>query len=118
MKELLEKLLRQRNIKPATFAKAVGLKTSTIDDILKGRTNELNVGVDKAIKIAQGLEISVEELYGVSEHKPVQEQEMILLFSQLNAAGQDKVLEYLNDLVATGKYKKGVGENSVTGEMA
>lgn len=63
MREKLERLLAIRNMKPASFARMIGVKTSTIDDIIKGKTNELNIGVDKVLRIAKGLGISVEELY-------------------------------------------------------
>jgi transcriptional regulator with XRE-family HTH domain len=107
MKELLEKMLRERGLKPSTFAKSIGIKSSTIDDILKGKTNELNIGVGKVIRIAQGLGITVEELYG--QNVPMlseAEWKILHLFGDLNAEGQEKLMDYANDLFASGRYKK------------
>lgn len=115
MKERLEQLLEARGMRPSQLAQAAGLRTSTVDDILKGKTNELNVGVDKMLKIAGVLGVSVESLYGrdvpASTHRPPDmpdpaEQQLLVLFRALNEEGQEKALGYLDDLVDTGKYKK------------
>lgn len=115
MKERLEQLLEARGMRPSQLAQAAGLRTSTVDDILKGKTNELNVGVDKMLKIAGVLGVSVESLYGrdapVSPHQPAvgpdpAEQKLLSLFRDLNEEGKEKAIGYLDDLVDTGKYKK------------
>lgn len=115
MKERLEQLLEARGMRPSQLAQAAGLRTSTVDDILKGKTNELNVGVDKMLKIAGVLGVSVESLYGrdtpVSPYQPVggpdpAEQKLLSLFRNLNEEGKEKAIGYLGDLVDTGKYKK------------
>lgn len=115
MKERLEQLLEARGMRPSQLAQAAGLRTSTVDDILKGKTNELNVGVDKMLKIAGVLGVSVESLYGrgvpASPQRPPDmpdpaEQQLLVLFRTLNEEGQEKALGYLDDLVDTGKYKK------------
>ena len=115
MKERLEQLLEARGMRPSQLAQAAGLRTSTVDDILKGNTNELNVGVDKMLKIAGVLGVSVESLYGrdtpVSPHQPAvgpdpAEQKLLSLFRNLNEEGKEKAIGYRDDLVDTGKYKK------------
>lgn len=108
MKERLAQLLEARGMRPSQLAQAAGLGTSTVDDILKGKTNELNVGVDKMLKIAGVLGVSVESLYGRDEpHRPdPAEQQLLVLFRTLNVEGQEKALAYLGDLIDTGKYKK------------
>lgn len=112
MKERLEQLLETRGMRPSQLAQAAGLGTSTVDDILKGKTNELNVGVDKMLKIASVLGVSVESLYGRDEpiglYSPPDPVECKLLeqFRLLNEEGKEKALGYLDDLVDTGKYKK------------
>ena len=63
MKEKLAQLLEACGMRPSQLARAAGLTTSTVDDILKGKTNELNIGVDKMLKIAAVLGVSVESLY-------------------------------------------------------
>ena len=112
MKDILVQLLNERNMRPAQLAQLAGISTSTVDDIVKGRANELNIGVDKMLRIANVLGVSVEYLYNRSEpsglYQPMNHDEVRLLdyFRLLNEEGQEKVLGYLVDLVDTGKYKK------------
>lgn len=112
MKDVLVQLLNERKMRPAQLAQAAGISTSTVDDIVKGKANELNIGVDKMLRIAKVLGVSVEYLYGRSEppglYQPPDRDETRLLdyFRLLNAEGQEKALGYLEDLVDTGKYKK------------
>ena len=112
MKEKLEALLKDRGMRPSQLAQAAGLGTSTVDDILKGKTNELNIGVDKMLKIASVLGVSVELLYGRNEPKSLyappepRERQLLDHFRSLNEEGKEKALDYLGDLVDTGKYKK------------
>lgn len=112
MKEKLEALLKDRGMRPSQLAQAAGLGTSTVDDILKGKTNELNIGVDKMLKIASVLGVSVELLYGRNEPKSLyappepRERQLLDRFRSLNEEGKEKALDYLGDLVDTGKYKK------------
>ncbi len=51
----LTRILEKRGMCPTQLARATGLSISTVDDILKGRTNELTVGVDKMLKIVDVL---------------------------------------------------------------
>lgn len=112
MKDILVQLLNEQNMRPAQLAQAAGISTSTVDDIVKGKANELNIGVDKMLRIANVLGVSVEFLYGRSEppgfYQPSDHDEAQLLefFRKLNAEGKVKALGYLEDLVDTGKYKK------------
>ena len=112
MKDILVQLLNERNMRPAQLAQLAGISTSTVDDIVKGRANELNIGVDKMLRIANVLGVSVEYLYNRSEpsglYQPMNHDEVRLLdyFRLLNEEGQEKALGYLVDLVDTGKYKK------------
>lgn len=112
MKDILVQLLNDRNMRPAQLAQAAGISTSTVDDIVKGKANELNIGVDKMLRIANVLGVSVEYLYGRSEpqgfYQPPDRAEVQLLdfFRMLNTEGKEKAIGYLEDLVDTGKYKK------------
>ncbi len=112
MKDVLVQLLNDRNMRPAQLAQAAGISTSTVDDIVKGKANELNIGVDKMLRIANVLGVSVEYLYGRDEpqgfFQPPDRDEVRLLdlFRLLNAEGKEKAVAYLEDLVDTGKYKK------------
>ena len=105
MKERLKQILEARNMRSAQLAQAAGLSTSTVDDIIKGKTNELNIGVDKMLKIANALGVSVESLYDrddpnkkASPHvQTLTEGETILieLFRQIPEDAQKMYLEVL-----------------------
>jgi hypothetical protein len=82
------------------------LKYSTVDDLLKGRSSAEKISVDTAIKIANGMGTTVEELY---KHDISKDSESLLLesFRNLNDEGQEKALDYIHDLASMDKYKKG-----------
>lgn len=67
MRERLQQLLEARGLKTSQFAKLADVSNSTVDDILKGKTNEERVGVDKVLRMAEALGVSVEYLYGKKE---------------------------------------------------
>lgn len=123
MREKLLQLMKEKNIRPAQLAKITGLSTSTIDYIVKGKIDEMNIGVSKMVKIANALDTSVEYLYDIDEPSAemlVQNQDekrLVSLFRDLNEEGREKALSYLEDLVDTGKYKKynqdGMAEKAV-----
>lgn len=132
MKEKLAYLLETKGMKPIQLARESGLGASAIYDILNGRLNDMKIGIDKAIKIAETLGVTVEYLYDlerpavrveVSETTIAGEsvetldievppcvpagsnaQQFVDRFSALSAEGQIKVLAYIDDLAASGKY--------------
>lgn len=107
LKEKLRQLLDEKHVKPATFANAIGLKTSTIDDILKGKTNDLNIGVDKVLRMAQWLGVTVEELYERDTPElTVQEKHLLSYYRELNEEGREIALNVIIGLVAGEQYKK------------
>lgn len=107
IKDKLNDWLIEHDIKPATFAAKIGVKNSTVDDILKGKTNELNIGVDKVLRICSETGMTVEELY---DRKPSvlssSASALVGNFEALNEEGQEKLIQYSEDLVASGRYIK------------
>ena len=111
MRERLEQLLNHHNMKPAQLVQVTGLSSSTVYEIISGKTNELNIGVGKMLKIAQALNVSIEFLYGRDESESSKllddsEERLINEFRELNKEGQERILNYIDDIVDTGKYKK------------
>lgn len=112
MKEKLSQLLSSKGIRSSQLAQMTELSTSTVDDILKGKVNELNIGIGKMLRIAAALNVSVEYLYDRDEPTEsnhsldADEISLIQNFEQLNDEGKEKVLSYVEDIVDTGKYKK------------
>lgn len=133
MKDKIEQYLKEKGITTAQFAREAGLSYNAVDNILKGKTDGLKVGVSKALKIAEAMGTTLEAIYGVkvapvaasspelfehalkAEEKTEEEsavvptansEEMRLLnnYKKLNSEGRAKVLAYLDDLIATNKY--------------
>lgn len=102
MRERLQKLLEARGLKTAQFAKLANVSNSTVDDILKGKTNDENVGVDKVLRMAEALDVSVEYLYGRNERLAASnfqltdtEKEIIVQYRKADEVGRAIVLRSL-----------------------
>ena len=114
LRNVLSQTLIARKVKPAALARELGLKTSTLDDILKGRVDELKIGVDKALRIADWIGKSVEEIY--ERKSPTLsdvELELLSCFRALNTEGQTRVSDNVRDLIASGNYEKDIASGLV-----
>lgn len=117
LKDKLSVLIKERGIKPHALARETGVTSSTIDDLLKGKTNELNIGVDKVLRIANYFGITVEELYDRAPAAlSLDERSLLSLFDNLNEEGRERLLIYAQDLVASGRYIKSVEAGVVSEE--
>lgn len=67
MREELQKWLEDNNMTQADFVRATGVKKSTVNALLKGTADPMQLGVSKALAIAELIGVSVEELFGQSE---------------------------------------------------
>lgn len=93
-------------------ASEIGVAKSTIQRYEKGTIEKMKLPVIEAI--ARVLNVSPAWLCGKAEFEaslPVctltaQEQQLISLSRQLNEEGQEKLLDYADDLVTSGKYIK------------
>ena len=63
----LKDLFSKRSINVSAFARANGLKPTTIYNILNGSVGIENVGVSTFLKIANGLDMDAEQLIDVLE---------------------------------------------------
>ena len=63
-KENVKKLLNERGMKLGTLASSIGISYSTMDSIINGNVDEMRIGVDKVLAIAEYFGVTVEELYG------------------------------------------------------
>lgn len=114
MRERLQKLLEARGLKTSQFAKLADVSNSTVDDILKGKTNDEKVGVDKVLRMAEALGVTVEYLYGRKEKVVGSnfqlsdiEKEIILQYRKTDEIGKAMVLRSL-----------GMGEKGDNAKMA
>lgn len=108
--EKIKKLLEMHGMKAATLSAKTGIPKSTIYSII----NRNNKNVDYSImeKIADALDVPVEYFFDRSENKIIEPQEdspekkLLVFFYALNDDGKAKLIEYADDLVSSGKYKK------------
>lgn len=109
MSNRIQELLDENGYKPATFARKVGVSQSTFAEILSGKRDFDNVGVSKILAIAKGFGVTVEYLSGEDAPKYPKEEikeHLVSIFEKLNEEGKNKLLEYADDLVSSGKYEK------------
>lgn len=81
MRELLEKYLKSEGISVVDFAQKAGVSKTTVYDLLKGEKDATKIYVNQAIKIAEAMEINVEELYGRNLPEPTPERKQESLTS-------------------------------------
>lgn len=100
-------LLKERNLKSSDVARATGISNATFSDWKHGRSVPK---FDKLVKIADFFSVPVEYFLDGSESGdlPLTSKEVLLLdlFRGLNRIGQDRILEYIDDLSRSGKYQK------------
>jgi transcriptional regulator with XRE-family HTH domain len=60
----IKDILDQRGIKPAAFAKSIGVPQTTMSTICTGKTEFDKIRIGNFIKIARGLGMTSDELYG------------------------------------------------------
>lgn len=58
----IRRLMDARGLRPTPFAQEIGVKTSTVFSIYKGKTHFDNIRVGTFSSIAKGLDMSVDEL--------------------------------------------------------
>ena len=100
-------LRADRRILQKELAETVGITPTALNYYEKDKREP---NVQTIIKIADALGVSCDELVGIypSQYSIVltkEEKSFIDLFRSLNASGQTKAIEYVNDLVASNNYK-------------
>lgn len=111
VEERLKKLILANYKSIRAFTVAAGIPYSTVDNIFKRGIG--GTAVTTVVRICDLLGITVEGItHGLIEPKennavltPAQTA-LLDNFDQLNEEGQTKALEYVEDLVLTGRYKK------------
>lgn len=59
----IAKLMDERGLKPYPFAKNIGIASSTMTSIYKGKVKFENISISTFLKIAHGLGMTAEQLY-------------------------------------------------------
>ena len=112
--KILQEVMEEKQISIPEAAKRCNLSDSTVRTIITRKAK--SVTLDVAFKLSKGLHVSLEKLNGdmenstvskVVENKEVPRFEKILYnFGELNAQGQEKVLQYAQDLLDTNRYNR------------
>lgn len=89
-------------------ADLLGVAPSTVYRYENGEI--ANMGISSMKKLADVLHLAVSDILGMSEDPSqslmMHEERLLAIYRQLNAEGQDKLLDYGKDLVNTGRYIK------------
>lgn len=85
------------------IAKKVGVSEATVQRWESG--NIKNLRYDKIIALSEVLNISPAQLMGWDNDSSHDSSQILSIIEQLNAEGQEKVLNYAKDLVSSGNYK-------------
>ena len=96
----LKRLAREKGTNLKRVAERCGVPPSTLYAISRGDTNFGNVGIDTAIKVANALGMTVEELYtgeapGASKDSEISpdESRLLRMFRMMDAKGRCAMLE-------------------------
>ena len=110
--DILNRIMDERNLKVAEVARICGLPDSTVRGIITRK--QKSVALEVAFKLSDGLNISLRELNGQKEKKspeltevsPGDVHPLLKIYNELNTDGQDRLMEYAEDLSDMPKYKK------------
>ena len=109
--QLRKEILKQYGSVRA-FTNEIGVSYSTLDSALKRGIS--NAGVSTMIRVFQALQLDIEniqrgDLYYSAENENAPSRKdaaLLAMFNQLNEEGQEKLLDYADDLVQSEKYIK------------
>ena len=99
----IEKVCAARGIKPSPACIAAGIWSNFLTEVKRGNTPS----VSSVAALAAYLGVSTSDLVG--DKRPGAEEDetrLLALFDDLNEEGRERLLDYAEDLTASGRYKK------------
>lgn len=99
----IEKACAARGVRPTPAFIAAGIDKNLLVDIRRGRSPS----VTKVAALAAYLGVSTSDLVG--DRRPGAEEDearLLALFDDLNEEGRERLIEYAEDLTASGRYIK------------
>ena len=122
LEEQLKSEILNRYKSVRAFTTSINIPYSTLDSVFK--RGIANAGVSTMIKVFDTLDLDIESIaFGELRHRDTDEKSpstteaapgedhMIALYRELNHEGQEKLIDYADDLVASGKYIKSGPDN-------
>lgn len=105
---ILQSIMDEQGINIPTVARMCNLSDGTIRSIIVRKQKK--VALEVAFKLSEGLNVSLERLNGMPEKQnqtaTKTNHPLLQIFSQLNSDGQQKLMDYAQDLATLNKYKK------------
>ena len=110
----LKNLIKSRYDSVLQFSKVIGLNESSVRNIFNRGVTSVSLSTSHAICSALNLDLN-----SLSEGKIVEKEQnppssldrdskrLLSLYNQLNISGRERLLEYADDLVQSGKYQDG-----------
>ena len=112
----LNLLMTDKNISQNKLAEMTGITQSSISDWANGKYKPRQ---DKVYLLSEALKVSPAYLLGYTDNKNLDQHDykeendnLNMLFNKLNDEGQEKVLNYTQDLVDSGKYS--INEDTIS----
>lgn len=106
----IKALKKERRLSNETLSALSGIPKGTLSKILGSETKDPQIS--NIIKIAQAFGVSAD--YIIFGKKEPRRDDFINMFSSLNMSGQEKVVEYMRDLIQSGNYSS----NSIISDTA
>lgn len=106
--ENLNRLKKSSGMTIEQIATASGVPKGTLNKLFAGQTKDPQLSTVSAVVHCMGYtldDLSDDTVSGKIGLDP-QQSALLLSFDQLNAEGQQKAVDYVDDLVLTGRYKK------------
>lgn len=104
-------LLKSRGLKVASFARDNEITPTTLYAIVKGETKMENISIGTFLKIAEGLDMTAEELYyGASKKSPKFEDPMQTAlnscYESMNSKGRERLVDEAEMLAKRSDFAK------------
>lgn len=97
----IKALKKASKLSNEALAKLAGIPKGTLSKILGSETKDPQIS--NIIKISQALGVTADYvIFGKEE--PKYDDDCLKMFSSLNSEGQNKVLDYMRDLIKSGNY--------------
>lgn len=111
--EIINRLKKEKGLTNAQIAKMSGVTLSTLDKITSGANTNPKLDTLQAICGVLGCTLNdFMEIHPESKNSPSTdesapgEKQLVSLYRELNEEGQEKLVDYADDLVLSGKYIK------------
>lgn len=113
VEDKLKEIILSKHSSVKEFALSIKMSYTTLDSILKRGVEKANI--INIIKICNALMLDVDALAegkiklkqtAISSNLTPSDQKLLEVYRSLNDEGQEKIMDYIDDLVESGKYIK------------